>query len=645
MFLEGCERGILGFLLQLLSCQPCVFLPSNVPSSRYDARNFSKVVQKAYFHNQHGSHDRMQSLTWILLKSTAMVEDQWKRIWSSNGRAQWWYDQRVQDEQRHRSRHEYGSWQERGDPRRDRSRSCEKTQWHWAADSWEAPACPADGSSWRYNIWSEKKATSGGGSNWGSSWGQEWSPQPASNSAGSVPPPPPRPPAEWSRIDEGRYWEPSWGQEWSTPPAANSAGSVPPPPPRPPAEWSRSDEGRKWGSSWGQEWPSPPASNSAGSVPHPARHPAEWSRSDEGRNWGSSCWQEWSAPPASNSAGSVQPHPARDWNWQASSWQTVPAPVANSGGSFPPPHSQPSAEESRSYGDWNWEESSWQTVPAPVANSGGSFPPPHSQPSAEEFGSHGDWNRQASSGQTVPAPVATSEAEDLENWGSKWKPISPESGENTARHNSNCEGVQNLMVIIDKVIQRAKLSAADLIGIFGQHVMVKNPSHVLPGTVIRLTGNVGHSSQLVEFLAKTLRLPPVKVSGRYQKWVRDEGDLQLCHWSLNACENDGHIMHQSFHSVFTKWHRISIFILSGEQLHDVKGFEQFINCSVHFIPSPDEECTKCSIAVSSEISLRDQAVWILLYVLCRNLFPAYEIGKALSHKACQSNTIRNLYIK
>ena len=326
-----------------------------------------------------------------------------------------------------------------------------------------------------------------------------------------------------------------------------------------------------------------------------------------------------------------------------------PAPVANSGGSFPPPHSQPSAEESRSYGDWNWEESSWQTVPAPVANSGGSFPPPHSQPSAEEFGSHGDWNRQASSGQTVPAPVATSEAEDLENWGSKWKPISPESGENTARHNSNCEGVQNLMVIIDKVIQRAnrdqKLSAADLIGIFGQHVMVKNPSHVLPGTVIRLTGNVGHSSQLVGFLAKTLRLPPVKVSGRYQKWVRDEGDLQLCHWSLNACENDGHIMHQSFHSVFTQWRRISIFILSGEQLHDVKGFEQFINCSVHFIPSPDEECTKCSIAVSSEISLRDQAVWILLYVLCRNLFPAYEIGKALSHKACQSNTIHNLYIK
>ena len=176
MFLEGCERRILGFLLTLLSCQPCVFWPSNVPSSRHDARNFSKVVQKPYFHNQHGSHDRMQSLTWILLKSRAMVEDQWKQIWSSNGRAQWWYDQRVQDEQRHGSRHEYGSWQERVDasgsspllqpsgpsPRRDRSRSREKTwRWHWGSYSWEAPACPADGSSSRYNRWSEKISTNG----------------------------------------------------------------------------------------------------------------------------------------------------------------------------------------------------------------------------------------------------------------------------------------------------------------------------------------------------------------------------------------------------------------------------------------------------------------------------------------------------
>ena len=591
-----------------------------------------------------------------------MVEDQWKRGWSSNAEAQWWCDQRFQDEQHHGRWHEYGSWQERGDPRRDRSRSREKTQWHWGADSWEAPACPSDGSSWRYNIWSEKKTTSGGGSNWRSSWGQEWSPQPASNSAGIVPPPPPRPPAEWSRSEEGRNWRSSWGQEWSTPPASNSAGSVPPPPPRPPAEWSRSEEGRNWGSSSWQNVPAPPASNSAGSVPHPPRRPAEWSRSDEGRNWGSSCWQEWSAPPASNSAGNVQPHPARppaEWsrsdqgqNWGSSSWQNVPAPVANSGGSFPPPHSQPSAEESGSHRDWNqrnWEACSWQNVPAPVANSGGSFPPPHSQPSAEESGSHRDSNRQAGSWQNEPAPPVNAEADDLENWGSKWRPIAPESGEKKARHNSNCLGVQNLMVIIDKVIQRAnrdqQLSAADLIGIFGQYVKVQNPSLVLPGTVIRLTGNVGQSWKLVECLAETLCLPTIKGKGRYQKWGRDEGNPQLCHWSLNSCDNDGHIMHQSFHSVFTKWHQSSIFILSGEKLHDVQGFEQFINCSVHFIPAPDEESTKCSMAVSSDLALRDQAVWILLHALCRILFPAYEIGKALSEKACRNNSIHNLYIQ
>ena len=619
--LEGCERSIPGLLLQLLSCQSCVFLPSNLQSSRHDARHFSKVVQKPYFHNQHGSHDRMQSLTWILLKSTAMVEDQWKRGWSSNAEAQWWCDQRSQDEQRHGRWHEYGSWQERGDPWRDRSRSREKTQWHWGADSGEAPACPSDGTSWRYNIWSEKKTTSGGGSNWRSSWGQEWSPQQASNSAGIVPPPPPRPPAEWSRIDEGRYWEPSWGQEWSTPPAANSAGSVPPPPPRPPAEWSRSEEGRNWGSSWGQEWPSPPASNSAGSVPHPPQPPAEWSRSDQGRNWESSWGQEWSAPPASNSAGSVQPHPPR-----------------------------PPAEWVRSDGDWNWEASSGPKVPAaPVSNSGGSFPPPHSQASAEQSRSHRDSNRQAGSWQNEPAPPVNAEADDLENWGSKWRPISPESGEKKARHNSNCLGVQNLMVIIDKVIQRAnrdqQLSAADLIGIFGQYVKVQTPSLVLPGTVIRLTGNVGQSWKLVDCLAETLNLPTIKGKGRYQKWGRDEGNPELCHWSLNSCDNDGQIMHQSFHSVFTKWHQSSIFILSGEKLHDVGGFEQFINCSVHFIPSPDEESTKCSIAVSSDLSLRDQAVWILLHALCRIMFPAYEIGQALSEKACQNNSIHNLYIQ
>ena len=135
------------------------------------------------------------------------------------------------------------------------------------------------------------------------------------------------------------------------------------------------------------------------------------------------------APPASNSAGSVQPHPPR-----------------------------PPAEWSRSDGDWNWEASSGQKVPAaPVSNSGGSFPP--------------HWNWEASSGQKVPAaPVSNSEADDLENWGSKWKPTSHSAGENTAKHNSNCQGLQNLMVLIDKVIQRAnrdrKLSAADLIGFF-----------------------------------------------------------------------------------------------------------------------------------------------------------------------------------
>ena len=31
VILEGCERSIPGLLLQLLSCQPCVFWPSNVP--------------------------------------------------------------------------------------------------------------------------------------------------------------------------------------------------------------------------------------------------------------------------------------------------------------------------------------------------------------------------------------------------------------------------------------------------------------------------------------------------------------------------------------------------------------------------------------------------------------------------------------
>ena len=614
MFLEGCERGILGFLLTLLSCQPCVFWPSNVPSSRHDARNFSKVVQKAYFHNQHGSHDRMQSLTWILLKSTAMVEDQWKRIWSSNGRAQWWYDQRFQDEQRHGSRHEYGSWQERGDPRRDRSRSCEKTQWHWGADSREAPACPADGSSWRDNIWSEKKATSGGGSNWGSSGGQEWSPQQASNSARSVPPPPPRPPAEWSRIDEGRYWEPSWGQEWSTPPAANSAGSVPPPPPRPPAEWSRSEQGRNWGSSWGQEWSTPPAANSAGSVPPPPpRPPAEWSRSEEGRNWGSSWGREWSAPPASNSGGSLPHPPVRPpAEWSASDggffWQTgSPPPVDNLEGIFPSPPGLSPAEQSTS-----------------------EFSEPEPEYKEED---RGCWHAKRGDGKRNPRAE---------------KAISLSSGQNESetricfkalptRDNSICPVVQQLMVIIGKVIRRADgdsmFSTANMICFFCREVRVQNYLRILEGTVFRFTGHVDGSGDVLEILATTLGLQRQKETGSYQKWVRDGGGLQLCHWSLDNFEKDGNAMHQSFQRVFMQSHQHSIFILEGKTLHRVEGFEHFINCSVHFLPFPEEEMTECSIAVRTTTSARKQAFWILLHVLCRNLFPSMEFREQLSAMA------------
>ena len=57
----------------------------------------------------------MQSLTRTLLKSRAMVEDRWKGSWSPNAQAQWWGDQRIEYEQRHRSWHEYESWQKRSD--------------------------------------------------------------------------------------------------------------------------------------------------------------------------------------------------------------------------------------------------------------------------------------------------------------------------------------------------------------------------------------------------------------------------------------------------------------------------------------------------------------------------------------------------
>ena len=156
-----------------------------------------------------------------------------------------------------------------------------------------------------------------------------------------------------------------------------------------------------------------------------------------------------------------------------------------------------------------------------------------------------------------------------------------------ASDNSNCAGVQKLMVIIDRVMQEAhddsQFSAADLIVFFCQDVMAQEPSLVLPGTVIRLTGNVGHSSELLGILAGTFGLQKQKVGGNYQKWVKPKGHFALCHWALDNSDKDGNIMHQSFHSVFTQCHQRSIFILSGEKLHRVKGFEQFITCSVHFL--------------------------------------------------------------
>ena len=192
------------------------------------------------------------------------------------------------------------------------------------------------------------------------------------------------------------------------------------------------------------------------------------------------------------------------------------------------------------------------------------------------------------------------------------KAMSLSSGQDTgkpkatqASDNSNCAGVQKLMVIIDKVIQQAdddsQFSAADLIGFFCQDVMVQDPSLVLPGTVIRFTGSVGHSSKLLEILAATFDLQRQKVSGSYQKWVKPKGHVALCHWALDNSDKDGNSMHQSFHSVFTQCHQRSIFFLSGEKLHRVKGFEQFITCSVHF-PFREEEKTECSIAVSTKTS-------------------------------------------
>ena len=144
------------------------------------------------------------------------------------------------------------------------------------------------------------------------------------------------------------------------------------------------------------------------------------------------------------------------------------------------------------------------------------------------------------------------------------------------------------MVIIDRVMQEAhddsQFSAADLICFFCQDVMAQEPSLVLPRTVIRLTREcwtLFRSSW--EFLLEPLVSKKQKVGGNYQKWVKPKGHFALCHWALDNSDTDGNIMHQSFRSVFTQCHQRSIFILSGEKLHRVKGFEQFITCSVHFL--------------------------------------------------------------
>lgn len=67
--------------------------------------------------------------------------------------------------------------------------------------------------------------------------------------------------------------------------------------------------------------------------------------------------------------------------------------------------------------------------------------------------------------------------------------------------------------------------------------MAQEPSPVLPGTVIRLTGNVGHSSELLGILAGTFGLQKQKVGGNYQKWVKSKGHFALCHWALDNSDN------------------------------------------------------------------------------------------------------------
>ena len=176
-------------------------------------------------------------------------------------------------------------------------------------------------------------------------------------------------------------------------------------------------------------------------------------------------------------------------------------------------------------------------------------------------------------------------------------------------------------------------STANMICFFCREVRVQNYLRLLEGTVIRFSGHVDGSGDVLEILATTLGLQRQKETGSYQKWVRDGGGLQLCHWSLDNFEKDGNAMHQSFHSVFMQSHQHTIFILEGKTLHRVEGFEHFVNCSVHFLGFPEEEMTECSIAIRTTTSARKQAFWILLYVLCRNLFPSIEFREQLSAMA------------
>jgi len=289
----------------------------------------------------------------------------------------------------------------------------------------------------------------------------------------------------------------------------------------------------------------------------------------------------------------------------------------------------------------------WQTgSPPPVDNLEGIFPSPPGLSPAE----------QSTSEFSEPEPEY--KEEDRGCWHAKRgdgkrnpraeKAISLSSGQNESesricfkalptRDNSICPVVQQLMVIIGKVIRRADgdsmFSTANMICFFCREVRVQNYLRILEGTVFRFTGHVDGSGDVLEILATTLGLQRQKETGSYQKWVRDGGGLQLCHWSLDNFEKDGNAMHQSFQRVFMQSHQHSIFILEGKTLHRVEGFEHFINCSVHFLPFPEEEMTECSIAVRTTTSARKQAFWILLHVLCRNLFPSMEFREQLSAMA------------